>query len=62
MSALTVERDWARKRAALEYLSSTERALWTQIADEIDAYLDRPTAAVDLFGEVTDEPVSEEPA
>lgn len=41
MSALTVERDWARERAALAHLPEAERVLWAQIADEIDTYLAR---------------------
>lgn len=36
---------------------AVDRDLFKRLADEIDAYLDRPAEAVDLFGEVTAEPV-----
>lgn len=39
--------------------TDAERALWTQIADEIDAYLARPAEVVDLFGDVGVEPTME---
>lgn len=39
----------------------SERALWVQLADEIDAYLAAgQTAAVDLFGDTTHEPQTPE--
>lgn len=39
-----------------------ERVMWRQIADEIDAYLSRAAPQVDLFGEETHEPATEESA
>lgn len=36
-----------------------ERALWTQLADEIDDYLGGDSLAVDLFGDLTAEPNDE---
>lgn len=42
--------------------SDYERAMWLQIADEIDGYLDRTSPQVDLFGDEMFEPVSEETA
>lgn len=60
MSDLTTFRDHCRKMAADQRAvipwTAAERALWTQMADEIDAYLATPTAVEDLFGEVTAEP------
>jgi hypothetical protein len=60
MSDLTRLRDHARKMARPTPINEAavtpkERALWTQIADEIDAYL-TPRDHVDLFGEVSTEP------
>jgi hypothetical protein len=60
MSDLTSFRDYCRKMAGPPVApgcpAATERALWLQMADEIDAYLATPHEAVDLFGEVTTEP------
>ena len=42
--------------------SDYERAMWRQIADEVDAYLGRTAPQVDLFGDETCEPTIEESA
>lgn len=56
MSGLKGFRDHCRAREAVEHLPAPERALWKQLADEIDEYLTRPAMVVDLFGEASAEP------
>lgn len=56
MTALTTLRDHARWMAQEDGPDAT---LWSQIADEIDAYLAPPPPALDLFGETAQEPQPE---
>jgi hypothetical protein len=64
VSDLTRFRDHCRKMAGSPTApgcpAASERALWLQMADEIDAYLAAPLEAVDLFGETTVEPTLED--
>lgn len=68
MSDLTRFRDHCRVMAVkartvaedpIEY--EARQTLWTQLADEIDAYLAGPVEAVDLFGDARLEPDTEVP-
>jgi hypothetical protein len=56
MTALTTLRDHAREMAEA---CGPDHALWSQIADEIDAYLSPPPPALDLFGNPAQEPQPE---
>lgn len=60
MSDLTAFRDHCRKMAGPAVApgcpAAAARALWLQMAEEIDAYLAGPVEAVDLFGAGTREP------
>lgn len=66
MSDLTRFRDHARTMAGPPVApgcpAAADRALWLQIADEIDAYLAGPAVVEDLFGEYAAEPEPEVPA
>ena len=61
MSELTRFRDHARKMSDADDSPPAERALWAQLADEIDAYLTSPPEDVDLFGAVSVVPVGPPP-
>lgn len=64
MTDLERFRDHCRKQAGPPVApgcpAAAERALWVQLADEIDAYLAGPVEHVDLFGDASVEPETPE--
>jgi hypothetical protein len=62
MRGQTKFRDHCRQMAKTKRItySDDNRALWTQMADEIDTYLAAPPESPDLFGELSAEPAASE--